>query len=277
MPSSSAAIWLSTVCTPVPMSCTLASTTAPSRRSRTRRGAGKPEAAHRAGGHAVTDHPRAVPARPLVPGAPPVTAGPLLVGLAQAIARPRPAVSGRDLGEVGQPDVERVQAGGVGQLVHGALQGPQPGPLDRRPHRRGHVQADPLDQLPQPQGRHGVQRLAGLGGRLDVGVGQGRVVDDLVLEAEQHAVGGRAEPDRLLHPRLVAHVAELVRAPQVQLDRAACHPGRGGREDFVRPDVALGAEPAAGVRRHHVHVRGVEAERGAHHADDGRARLHRVP
>ena len=36
MPSSSAAIWLSTVCTPVPMSCTLASTTAPSRRSRTR-------------------------------------------------------------------------------------------------------------------------------------------------------------------------------------------------------------------------------------------------
>ena len=212
-----------------------------------------------------------------MPGAPPVTAGPLLVGLAQAIARPRPAVSGRDLGEVGQPDVERVQAGGLSQLVHGALQGPQPRALDRRPHRRGHVQADPLDQLPQPQGRHGVQRLAGLGGGLDVGVGQGRVVDDLVLEAEQYAVGGRAEPDRLLHPRLVAHVAELVRAPQVQLDRAACHPGRGGREDFVRPDVALGAEPAAGVRRHHVHVRGVDAERDAHHADDGRARLHRVP
>jgi hypothetical protein len=34
IPSSSAAIWPSTVCTPVPMSCTFVSTTAPPRRSR---------------------------------------------------------------------------------------------------------------------------------------------------------------------------------------------------------------------------------------------------
>ena len=62
-------------------------------------------------------------------------------------------------------------------------------------------------------------------GRLDVRVGQRRVVDDHVLQTGQHAIGACGQPDRLLHPRLVANVAELVAAPQVQLDGQAGHPG----------------------------------------------------
>ena len=78
--------------------------------------------------------------RALVAVAPAVAAGALRVGLAQPVARPRPAVRGRHLGEVGQPQVERVDADLVGELVHRALERPQPRPLDRGAHRRRHVE-----------------------------------------------------------------------------------------------------------------------------------------
>ena len=45
----------------------------------------------------------------------------------------------------------------------------------------------------------------------------------------------------------------------------------------MRPDVALAAEAAAGVRGDDAHVRRVDAERRADDRDDGRTRLHGVP
>ena len=224
----------------------------------------------------MPDAPRPVLPRPVAPAPPAVAAGPLGVGGAQLVARPRPSVGRRDLGEVGQAQVERVDPDGVGELVHRALQSPQARALDGRAHRRRHVEAHALDELPQPDRRRRVQPLAGLGRRLDVVVDQSGVVDGLVLDAQQARLVGR-EPDRLLHPRLVADGAELVGPPQVQLHRPPDDPGRRGGEDLVRPDVALAPEAAAGVRGDDPHVVGLDAERRADDGDHRRARLHRVP
>ena len=252
------------------MSCTLLSTTAPPSAERCTRAA--------PGNRKLPIEQVAIPCpirhgpvlpRALVAVAPTVAAGALRVRLPQPVARPRPAVRGRHLGEVGQPQVEGVDPDLVGQLVHRALQRPQPRPLDRGPHRRRHVERDPLDLQPQPDRGRGVERLARLGGGLDVRLDQARVVDRVVLDAEQHPVGVGGEPDRLLHPRLVADAGELVGPAQVQLHRPPRHPRRRGGEDLVRPDVALGAEAAAGVRGDDAHVGRVDPERLADDRDDG--------
>ena len=185
-PSSSAAIWARTVCAPLPMSCTLLSTTALAVGAEVHaRGTGEAEAAHRAGGHPVPDPPVPVLPRALVAVAPAVAAGALRVGLPQPVARPRPAVRGRHLGEVGQPQVEGVDPGLVGELVHRALQRPEPRPLDGGAHRRRHVERDPLDLQPQPDRGRRVERLARLGGGLHVRLDQPGVVDGGVLDAQQ--------------------------------------------------------------------------------------------
>jgi hypothetical protein len=103
------------------------------------------------------------------------------------------------------------------------------------------------------------------------------VVDGGVLDAQQPPLGVGGEPDRLLHPGLVADRRELVGPTQVQLHRPPRHPGGRGGEHLVRPDVALAAEAAAGVRRDDAHVRRVDPERLADDRDDRGPGLHGVP
>jgi hypothetical protein len=82
--------------------------------------------------------------------------------------------------------------------------------------------------------------------------------------------------DGLHHARLVAHVRVHLRAGEHELDGPADDPRRGRREQLVRPNVALGAEAAAGVRADHAH----RLRRQPEHARENDLRavavLHRV-
>jgi len=161
--SSSAAIWLSTVCTPVPMSCTLPRLPNASRAQPDPAGAGEPEACPSSRWPCRGRHPRPFPARPLVPGAPAVAAA----APSSYASRGRPTTAGRrrrDLGEVGQPDVRAGQAARRRQSgswrFPGPHRAPRPAPIGVR--QRSRLTARPAGA---PQAVHGVQRLAGLGGR----------------------------------------------------------------------------------------------------------------
>ena len=111
------------------------------------------------GGHPGTDQPVPVPFGPRsrVTALPPDQLGAPLQTFPQAVARPRVAGAGLGLGEVAQPQRDRVDAQFTGELVHRAFEGEHADRLARPAgERRGHRVA--TDQAEDSLvGRAGVQ------------------------------------------------------------------------------------------------------------------------
>jgi len=98
-----------------------------------------------------------------------------------------------------------------------------------------------------------------------------------MAHGDQGAVGLGPERDRLAALRLMADLAVLLRAGELDLHRSSGDFRGRGRQDDVRPDIALGAEAAAGVRGDDAHLLGRQAEHGGHDVARMQAHLGGVP
>ena len=174
----------------------------------------------------------------------------------QVAAGERLAGLGMHGGLIQYPQVHRVDAAGLGQLVHGRFQSEHPRALTRRSHpgRSGHVKPDhTVGGAPVRRGVHvpgGHRRL--LGELLE----RGGLIEDVMAQRHEPAVRAGAQPHPLDRRRPVAGHREHLRPGNRTLDRPPDHPRGHRREDHVGPRHALGPEPAADVLGDHPHAAG---------------------
>ncbi len=198
-------------------------------------------------------------ARARIATAPAEALGALLQALSQRAARERQPL-GVDVGVVAQPQLDRIDAHGVGELVHRRFQGERAARLTRRAHkgRRGgiHPAQAVRDRQIGCAVKHRRQRARP---RHEL-VEDRRLRARLVHEAGEAAVGGRSQRDALNRARPETDRAEHLRPRQRDLHRAADQLRRHRRQDGMRPQRALTAESAADELRHDAHARRRQAE-----------------
>jgi hypothetical protein len=213
------------------------------------------------------------------------------------VEKGRPAVR-IGVGVVAQAQRHRIDAGGVGQLVHGALEREVALRLHGRPQHDGRVAVHVNDPVARGNAAASAPQVAADDRRiLDIVVKQRRRVDAVVANASQPALTVGAERDRLNGRRLVARHRVHLRAGQLQAHRTVHHlRGERGKQR-VRPGPGLTAESPAEEFAHDVDLlfRHTEHERSElpcadHHLSrviesqravvvpnrQGRVRLHRV-
>ena len=198
--------------------------------------------------HTLPDEVAAVAHRPRLRGAlvPAEARRPFGQAFAQSARRERAAAVRIGVGVVAQAQFDRIDAGRVGQLVHGALEREMALRLHRCAQHDGRVavhvddlvaRRDAAARTPQVAARHG--------GVFDVVVEHRRRVDAVVADAGQLAVTVGAERDRLNGRRLVADHRVHLRAGKLQADRPVHHL-RGERgQQRVRPGPGFAAESTA--------------------------------
>ena len=222
--------------------------------------------------------------------------GALRVALAQRLRGERLAGDRLDLGVVLQPEGQRVHAAGLRHLVDRALQRDRAGRLAGRAHEQRRAGVEPNAFVRRGDGRAGIERMRGVGGRLEEVVEGARRRLGVMIDRGQRAVAVGAHAQGLPRRRAMADRAVHLLAAQHQLDRPADQPRRHDAEHLRPRDEALGAEAAAEERTADVDVlrrdaeqsrdpplrhdealaRRVDRERVAVPRRDDRVRLHRV-
>ena len=185
-PRPSAAIWASAVQAPWPMSCAPVSITpVPSRAQHRPRLRLEHQRRERRGAHAPADQqpglvahlPRRQRAR-----RPAEALGALRVAFAQRLGGERLAGDRLHLGVVLQAERQRVHAAGLRHLVDGAFQRDAAGRLAGRAHEQRRAGVEPHGLVRGGDRRAGIERVRGVGGRLEevvegAGRGLGVMVD----------------------------------------------------------------------------------------------------
>jgi len=161
-PSASAAIWARAVQAPCPMSAPAVSARAlPSVRNVVRASAGKWGHGENGRSHAPA-HQKAVLVahrawRQRAAG-PAEALGALGIAFAQSLRRERLAVGRVGFGIVGEPEVERIHAAGLGRLVHCRFERCRSGCLARRTHRARRTDIEPQAFMLDQDCRGGIER-----------------------------------------------------------------------------------------------------------------------
>ena len=170
-------------------------------------------------------------------------------------------VSGSSLGLVADAQLDRVEAGRDGELVHRALERVEPGVSPGARIHDGVGTSSAARRWPVRRLRRRVEhprRHRGLLGEL---LERRGLLERDVVDRQQAAVGVGAEPHALDRRRPVAGEREHLLAGGGELHRPVDVPGRQRRRDRRRPRDALRAEAAADVRRDHAHACGIDPER----------------
>ena len=135
----------------------------------------------------------------------PNRSAPCSIALAQRLGGERLAAHRLDLGVVLQPERERVHAAGQRHLVDRTLQRGTAGGLAGRAHEQRRPGIDPHRLVRRPDRRTGIQRVGGIGRRLDeiveragggLGVVAQRRQPALVVGAQAQRLPGRAHGAR---------------------------------------------------------------------------------
>ena len=157
------------------------------------------------------------------------------------------------VGVIAQAQLDGIDAGGVRQLIHGALEREMALRLHGRPQHDGCVAVHVDDPVARGDPAAGTPQVAAGQGRVfDVVVEHRRRADAVVADPGQLAVTVAAESDRLNGRRLMAHHRVHLRAGERQADRPV-HRLRGERgQQRVRPGPGLTAEPAAEELAHDI-------------------------
>ena len=153
-----------------------------------------------------------------------------------------------NLGVVAQPQLDRVDAQCVGQLVQRGLHREVASRRARATHRIGAWNVQSRPPVVCRDVRAGVGVAGDLRDGLDLSVVQGPDRrGGLVIHRDQPTIAGGTQPHPLPCLRPVADGGEHLRPGQHQLDGAIDDPGRERGQDHVRPGAESVPEPASQV------------------------------
>ena len=146
-------------------------------------------------------------------------------------------------------------------LVHRRLQRVHPRALAGRAKDRRRRHVEPREAVRRAAVRRRVHHARRDGGLLGELLDRRRLLDDVVRDRRERAVGSRAEPDALDRRRAVADQREHLLPRELQLHRPPSQLRRHHGDDHVRMGERLGAEAAADVGRDHAHALRLQPER----------------